>query len=788
MTLLLALLACQPADTDPPDAVADGLSWADGALELRRNDVLLVRVPTDGFQVGVFDALDDTKSYDPYFEDNLDPTWLAATSAEVSGDTVTLTHATGVVTRLVITAIGDDSFRVMWTPDDPTAPIGMMRWRLTVDPTEGFYGLGEHFDRAERRGLSRSMQLEVEGDVESAYNEAHVPVPLLIGTTGWGVLVADDHPQQFDVATEADDLVQFTVGTGFDTADGLRVELYSADHPLDVTSRYWASTGRPRLPGPWALGPLVWRNENRDQAQFEDDLQTMRELDLPVTGMWIDRPYDTYVGAFGFDPVKFPDPQGMIARTHGLGARLGLWSAPVIDPGATENSARAIAEGWFPPQTPPLFNPWSPIIDFTNPVAYAGFQDLIRNYTDMGIEGFKLDYAEDVVVGLLGNRLPWTFFDGSDERTMHREYARLYHKVYDETLPPDGGFELNRAGSWGDQVYTSIIWPGDIDATMAEHRDPAVNPYNGESYVSVGGLPAAVIASQSLGPSGYVFFASDTGGYRNSPPNKETFTRWFEHTAFSAAMQIGTSSSDVAWEGDETNGFDAEMLDWYRTYTRWHLRMWPYLWTYAQELKTGGRPIVRALGLAHPELGVHPTYDYMLGDSLLVAPVVHPGDTTREVTFPEGAWYNLFTGEAAPGGVATVDAPLGEIPVYLRAGGIVPLLRPTIDALAETTSPEQVDSYATDAGELHARVGVGADGAFTLWEGTKLTLSGTTLSSTAGTSFTHGVVWELLGEVGALTLDGAPLAEGDTPGTPGWWTEGGATFVRTGPGDHEVAW
>src|SRR5262249_13883847 len=155
----------------------------------------------------------------------------------------------------------------------------------------------------------------------------------------------------------------------------------------------------------------------------------------------------------------------------------------------------------------------------TNPDAYAWWQDLVRNYTNMGVEGFKLDYAEDVVPGLTNGRNVWEFYDGSDERTMHEGYTLLYHQVYQETLPAEGSFLLCRHGTWGDQVNASVIWPGDLDASFAKNGEMV------DDYVSVGGLPATVIAGLSLGASGYPFFGADTGGYLHSPPDKELFTR-----------------------------------------------------------------------------------------------------------------------------------------------------------------------------------------------------------------------------------------------------------------------
>ena len=320
----------------------------------------------------------------------------------------------------------------------------------------------------------------------------------------------------------------------------------------------------------------------------------------------------------------------------------------------------------------------------------------MKQYTDRGISGFKLDYAEDVVVGALGARIPWQFAEGS-ERIMHSRYQLYYHRVYAELLGDDG-FLLCRAGTYGDHVNVSVVWPGDLDANFAKHGETKQDK-DGKSYKAVGGLPASVIAGLTLGPSGFPFYGSDTGGYRHSHTDKETFVRWFQQTALSSVMQIGTSANDVAWEFLPENGFDQESLDLYRQYVRLHLRLWPYEWTYAQRIATTGRPIQRSVGLAYPELGEHPDYDYLFGDALLVAPVVERETRERDVVFPPGRWVHWFTGKVYEGGkTQTVAAPLAELPLFLREGGIVPMLRPTIDTLSPTTEPDRVDSYATDAG------------------------------------------------------------------------------------------
>lgn len=745
----------------------------------------LLVFPLDGLQLGVVDRVSSRSSYDPVplkddqlvgREPPLDA-WLglervrAITPDGGSGAQVELEFDGGVRARLRVEVLADGRVELDWQPLDAEGDgVVLYRLRPQVDAQEGFYGLGEWFDAPEHRGRVRAMHLVPDPEIESGYNEAHVPVPLLIGTRGWGLFVASDWPGVFEVAAERDDRVDAIFGAGQLAGQGLTFHLFAAEHPLDITHHYYQITGAPRLPARWTLGTLVWRDENEDQAQVVSDAETMRQLDLPASGYWIDRPYATAVNTFDFNAGQFTDPAAMIQRQHELGLRVGLWHVPYLDEDRAATGAlrqEATEMGYYPPRSGLLLNQWGEMIDLTNPQARGWWQEQLSYYIDLGVEGFKLDYGEDIVPGALGNRIPWEFADGSDERTMHARFQQIYHSTYAELLPSqEGYFLLCRGGTWGDQVNAPIIWPGDLDANLLEHRELGVTR-DGESYVAVGGLPAALIAGSSLGPSGFAFYGSDTGGYRHSPPDKETFTRWFEQTALSTVMQIGTSTNDVAWEPTPDNGFDAEMLEWYRRYTRLHTRLFPYLWTYAERLDEDGRAIQRPLGLAHPELGEHPKYTYMLGDHLLVAPVVRRGQRQREVILPQGDWIDWWTGEVLEGGrTIMVEAPLETLPLYLRAGGIVPLLRPTIDSLSPTTEPDLVDSYATTPGRLYPVVGVGFDGEFVLFDGARVTVqeqaSRVVVITGDGDEFDRGVQLELVGlgqAPAAVTMDGAALPE-----------------------------
>jgi alpha-D-xyloside xylohydrolase len=723
-----------------------------GVIELRRGDDPLLSI--SAFIIGLVDELDPALSYDPYWlahEDAVfvpDPppslrwrTGESASAEEIDGGLEVTQSFGGALTAVLSIRAGEDGrFSATWVPSSPT-PIAWLRFHVRATADEGFYGLGEALDRVEHRGKLVPMQIEPDLSLESASSEHHVPVPLLIGTRGWGVFVESRRFGAFDVARAEDDLVEVTYGTAEESARGLSIHLFGAEHPLDVTRHYYAVTSPPLLPAEWAYGPLIWRDENRDQAEVESDVAMIRDLDLATSGTWIDRPYATAVNTFDFDPAKFPDPAAMIDRAHAAGLRMALWHTPYVEEAGGAIRAAAVERGYFPRRAGIRLNGWSDPIDFTNAEAFAWWQDNIRRYTSMGIEGFKLDYGEDLIPGVGGARTAWEFSDGSTELTMHHDYTLLYHRAYAETLPPSGGFLLCRAGRWGDQKQVSVIWPGDLDASFAKHRERVDD--TGGTYNAVGGLPASVVMGLSLGPSGFPFFGADTGGYRHSPPDDETYIRWFEQTALSTVMQVGDSSSEPPWVFTPENGRGPATLDLYRTFARLHLRLFPYVWSYAKRIAEDGRPIQRALGLAHPELGVHPSDAYLMGDHLFVAPVLERGARTKHVIFPPGDWIDFFDGSTHRG-EETVGAPLEKLPLYVRAGGIVPMLRPTIDTIAPATQPG-IESYANDAGVLHVVIAYGPGATFALFDGTSISHDGSTLQVSSGSTFTAGFRIERLG-------------------------------------------
>jgi alpha-D-xyloside xylohydrolase len=226
----------------------------------------------------------------------------------------------------------------------------------------------------------------------------------------------------------------------------------------------------------------------------------------------------------------------------------------------------------------------------------------------------------------------------------------------------------------------------------------------------VGGLPAAIVAAQSLAASGFPSFGSDTGGYRGGQPSREALLRWAEHTAFTVIMEVGGGGDHHdAWL------YDAEAGAIYAKLAREHMRLVPYLEQIARAAATDGTPTIRPLPLAYPDddaARAAADAEYLLGPDLLVAPIVTEGAASRIVHLPKGAWIGYWDGARHDGPAeVTVDAPLGSPPVFVRAGAVLPLYPDGIDTLVDATAPgvvtlamkqEQVDARAAVSGSAQA--------------------------------------------------------------------------------------
>jgi alpha-D-xyloside xylohydrolase len=251
--------------------------------------------------------------------------------------------------------------------------------------------------------------------------------------------------------------------------------------------------------------------------------------------------------------------------------------------------------------------------------------------------------------------------------------------------------------AWHGSQRLSAIWAGDQTSDFA---------YNS-------GLRTAIVAGLSAGLSGFPYWGSDIGGYFGTPSD-ETFMRWTQFSAFSPIMMIHGAGRREPWT------FSAQTLDVYRRYAQLHIDLFPYLYTYAHEASQTGIPIMRAMPLEFPgdpeSWGDLAGHQYCFGAELLVAPVYYGFSRVRLVHLPEGPWRDFWSGEGFEGGqVVRYQAGLERIPVFARAGAMIPRLDPSPDTLLPATR----EGVRTAGEDLRLDLYPGADGRFRLYDGTE---------------------------------------------------------------------
>ncbi|NQT60658.1 MAG: alpha-glucosidase [Bacteroidetes bacterium] len=361
--------------------------------------------------------------------------------------------------------------------------------------------------------------------------------------------------------------------------------------------------------------------------------------------------------AWEYDNSLYPDLPDMIKKLKTEGVRYLGYNNTFLTPGSKMYD-EAVEKGYIIKKEDGspyfVYVPFDPavLIDFTNPEAVTWLKDIIRkNMIDIGLSGWMADFGEmiphDAVLS-----------SGESGLTYHNKYpvewAKLNAEVVEESGKKDDLIYFMRAGFAGASKYTSMNWNGDqlVDWTKAD------------------GLPSAIMGSLSMGMSGLGYTHSDIGGYTTLGYKKrgaELLMRWAEYSAFTQTMRSHEgnrpdSNVQIA-DDDKVIKLVARMVKVFKM-------LKPYNEKLSEEYQKKGLPPQRIPAMHFPdesaELSRWP-YQYMYGSDLLVAPVIKKGKRSWRVRLPREKWIHLWSGkEYAGGGIVTVNAPIGEIPVFYR--------------------------------------------------------------------------------------------------------------------------
>jgi alpha-glucosidase len=476
-------------------------------------------------------------------------------------------------------------------------------------------------------------------------------------------------------------------------------------------SDYTDLTGRGPLPPLWALGNQQSRWSYYPESRVREVARGFRESRTPADVIYLDIDYMDGFRVFTWNKERFPDPSKMISDLRAEGFRVVL----IIDPGVKVDPnyyayQQGQAGGHFVKNADGSelhATVWPGVCafpDFTDPKAREWFGSLYKKNLDEGIAGFWNDMNEPGV--FLSEETPKPDIYHHPMKTFPLDarhaadgaagtHAR-YHNVYGmqmarttfeglRKLRPDARpFVLTRAGYAGVQRY-SAVWTGDNVATW-DH------------------LRLSLTMLLNMGVSGVALIGSDVGGFSGNP-SPELYTRWLQAAALTPFLR---SHSEAGSNPHEPYSFPKAYADINRASIELRYRLLPYIYTLFGEHTRTGAPVMRPLWFEYPDDAR--TYliedEYLVGRDLLVAPVVTEGVIKRHVYFPAGdRWVDWWTGRTYEGGKdADVDAPLDRLPLFARAGAVIPM-QPVVQHTGEMSSAP-----------LLLTVVRGSDGASSLYE------------------------------------------------------------------------
>ncbi|MGN0298735.1 MAG: glycoside hydrolase family 31 protein [Lachnospiraceae bacterium] len=528
---------------------------------------------------------------------------------------------------------------------------------------EAFYGLGDKTGFLNKYGYSYEMWNTDNPDPQvDCFKVLYKSIPFFITLREncvYGIFFDNTYHSYFDMGKESPEYYFFGTDKG-----NLDYYFIGGQDMAAVLANYTYLTGRVPMPQLWTLGyhQSKWGYESAEDIL--DVAQKFRKYQIPCDTIHLDIDYMDHFKVFTWNDEAYK-PKGQLTKEM---AELGFKLVSIIDPGVKVEQDYAVYEegvknDYFikTPEGEIYENVVWPGVtafpDFGNEKVQAWWSNNTKFLIDSGIRGiwndmnepasFRGELPQDVVFS-------WKEGESSTHAKMHNVYGHLMSKATYEGLKKYDGrrpFVITRACYAGSQKY-STAWTGDNHSIWAH-------------------LQMAVPQLCNLGLSGMAYVGTDIGGF-GSDTTPELLSRWIEVGCFSPLCRNHSCKGSIY---QEPWRFDEQTLTINRKYISLRYRLLPYFYDLFRELELKGLPILRPLVLHYqndPEVK-NCNDEFMVGEHILVAPVLEQGKTMRMVYLPEGIWYDYWTKEEVQGNQYILrEAPIDVCPIYVKAGSILP--------------------------------------------------------------------------------------------------------------------
>lgn len=526
-----------------------------------------------------------------------------------------------------------------------------------------FYGLGEKTGFLNKKGDRFVMwNTDVYAPHNPETDPLYLSVPFFMAArngTAYGIYFDNTHRTFFDFQSQNN---VYSFG-----GDGGQMDYYfiAGPEPKDVIAGYTVLTGRMPLPPKWALGYHQSRYSYSSEKEVRDLCATFRKKNIPLDAVYLDIHYMDGYRVFTFDKERFPNPESLVADLK----KQGIMTVPIVNPGVKEDPEYPVfQEGMLKNYFCRYIdgrvfygNVWpgkSAFPDFFHSKVRDWWGKRHRFYSRMGIEGIWNDMNEPSVFNESKTMDDKVIHNYEGEIKTHREMHNLYgfymcmatYEGMKKLLNGKRPFLLTRAGFAGVQRYAAV-WTGD-NRSFWEH------------------LQMSLPMLMNIGISGIPFCGADVGGFAYHA-NGELLVRWIQAGVF---MPFFRNHSAIETRRQEPWAFGEKYELIIKKYIKLRYQWLPQLYTLFAEAHEKGLPVMRALFLEYPHdektFNIHD--QFLLGENVMIAPIMQPGNECRAVYFPEGCWVDYWTDEEYAGKqYHLVSAPLDKLPVFIKKGTAV---------------------------------------------------------------------------------------------------------------------
>ncbi|ASB49699.1 TIM-barrel domain-containing protein [Alkalitalea saponilacus] len=548
---------------------------------------------------------------------------------------------------------------------------------IQLQPGEKITGGGSRAIPMDRRGYQLRLNNEPHWGYAWGAENLNYSVPVFVSDRPY--LIFFDAPQRATADIGYSDENIFRLESN---KENFTVYIVTGNDHKETLKEYTLLTGTQPLPPFWALGHLQSRFGYTSQEHAINVADSTIMAGFPLDAMIMDLYWfgkgigDFRMGNLTWEAENWPQPQKMIDHFLDNGVKTILITEPFFltdsdhyDEMAQKGyfgkdstgNAFVIDDFWFGPAS---------LIDVFNPDAMEWFWSKHVPHIEKGIAGWWGDLGEPE------KHPAGIYYKAGSSDEIHNIYghywSKMLHDKYREHYPDQRLFFLNRAGYAGSQRYSVFPWSGDVSRCW--------NGFRAQLPIMLG-----------MSMSGIPYMHSDLGGFAAGEKDDELYTRWMQFGVFNPVYRPHGESIP-----SEPIYFSDDAQDVIREFIKLRYELLPYLYTMSWQQTTKGTPLARPLFYEHPDKSeFFDIYDtYYWGDNLLVAPVLEPGITSRDVTLPEGYWIHLFNNQIYSGGqTISVETPFENIPVFVKAGSFITKAKPVMSTEYFSTDTLLVSYY-----------------------------------------------------------------------------------------------